>query len=136
LIEKLRVTEKAIAESKILTNKEENTKLKEKIVSYNGEIADFKSLNEQTPHWSKVVEAFSKDIPPGVKVSQATFDVSKKKVDINGFAPTRDLVLQLHSNISEDKKSFFNVDYPLENVARPTNVKFHFTFYIQDSLLK
>jgi hypothetical protein len=57
-------------------------------------------------------------------------------VSITGFSPTRELVIQLYNNILQDNKDFYNVNYPFENLGKPTNVNFHFNFYLQSKLLK
>ena len=55
---------------------------------------------------------------------------------ISGYSPTRELVISLYNSILQDDQDFKNIDYPLENVAKAIDINFHFTFSIQDSLLK
>ena len=116
--------------------KQENAQLKKQITHINNIIDDYKTLSFEQPKWSKVIKAFSGLPPDGVVISSFTVNFDKKSVYITGTAPTRDLVIQLYNNILSDNKDFYNIDYPLENVAQPKNINFHFQFYIQDSLLK
>lgn len=125
-----------IEQLKKQVNKQENADLKKKIQSINSIIGDFNMLATSAPKWSKVVKAFAELPPEDVKISSFTVSADKKQVSINGYAPNRQAVIQLYNNILADKKNFSNIDYPLENVARAVDINFHFTFTVQDQLLK
>lgn len=118
------------------TNKEENTKLKNQISLINNRITDFSNLADATPHWSKALRAFAGNVPTGIKITAFNGDLGKKHVDIQGYSPTRELVIALYNKINSDTANFSNIDYPLENVAKENDVTFHFSFSINDSLLK
>lgn len=128
--------EKNIEDVKRTANKQENNDIKNKVKLVNAQMNDFQSLAATTPAWSKVLIAFSNQVPDGVKINQFTAELNTKKIIITGQSPTREQVIALYNNISQDTKDFHDIDYPLENVARPTDVSFHFTFFIQDKLLK
>ena len=117
-------------------NKDQNAQIKSQIAQYNNQIADYQNLAAATPKWSQVLKAFAPLPPAGIKIISFNVDASNKSVAITGYSPTRDLVLTLYNNILADKKDFYNIDYPLENLINPTDVSFHYTFFIQDSLLK
>lgn len=126
----------SIDQLNIQVKKGENSNLKTQITQLNNFIADYKSLSDASPKWSKVIKAFSVLPPNGVLISSFTIDFAKNTIYITGSAPTRELVIQLYNNILSDDKEFYNIDYPLENVAKATNVSFHFTFNIRPSLIK
>ncbi len=115
-------------------NKTENAELKQQIRFVNNQMKDFENLSISQPQWSKVLNAFAADIPDGVKISQFNAD-SKLKVDITGFSPTREGVIELYNNIKNDTDHFKDIDYPLENISKPTDVRFHFSFTIQSGIL-
>jgi Tfp pilus assembly protein PilN len=117
-------------------NKEENTQIKAQIKDINNRILDYKRLAENSPKWSRVLKAFAVLPPAGVKINSLNVNFDQKSVGITGFAPTRELVIVLYNSIRQDDQHFYNIDYPLENVAKPANVNFHFTFYVKDSLLQ
>jgi Tfp pilus assembly protein PilN len=127
--------QKDIEQIKQVTNKQENNEIRIKIRTINAQMNDFKSLSASTPTWSKVLLAFAARVPDTVKINSFVADAATKKVTIIGQSPTREQVIQLHNNISADKENFKDIDYPLENIAKATDVTFHFTFYIQDQLL-
>jgi hypothetical protein len=75
-------------------------------------------------------------LPPlTVHIGTLEANVTKKQITITGYGAERDPVIALHDVIFADKDHFKNVDYPLENIAQPSNISFHYTFTIQDSLL-
>jgi len=134
--QEMRSVQTKIDQVKRMTNKQENNDIKNQIKLANAQMNDFKNLADSTPAWSRVLAAFARQVPPGVKINSFTGDLQTKKIVINGQSQTRDMVIALYNNISQDTKDFHDINYPLENVAQPTDVAFHFTFYIQKDLLK
>lgn len=132
---KVQAMDAEISQLKTQVNKQENASLKKKIQNINDIISDFNNLTV-SPKWSKVLKAFAPLPPDGIKISSFTIDAAKKSILINGQSPTRELVIELYNNILQDNRDFYNIDYPLEHVVKENNVIFHFTFYIQDKLLK
>jgi len=130
-----RVLDAEIEQLKSQSNREENAALKKRIGVINNEITDFKTLADTTPTWSKIMRAFAAQMPEGLTVSSFQGDLPKKRIDIRGVGPTREAIIELYNHISQDKDEFYDIDYPLENVQRPNNVPFHFTFYVKDKLL-
>ena len=128
--------DKQIADLKEQIKKNENSEVKAKVKAANDLVLDFKNLAALTPRWSKVIKAFVVLPPEGVKINSFVIDTIKKTINITGFSPTRELVDQIYKNILNDTKEFYNIDYPFENVAKPKEVNFHFTFNIKDELLK
>lgn len=132
---KVQASAAEIEELKRVANKSENANVKEQIKAVNAKLNDFSNLTAKTPHWADVLAAFVKNVPEGVKITNFNADAEKNEVSINGFSPSRDLVIDLYNNINADKEHFQNINYPLENVTQPTNVQFNFTFSITDGVL-
>ncbi len=130
------VLENDIVKLRELIKKNENSQVKAQVKAANDLVSDYKNLVDLTPRWSKVIKAFVPLPPSGVKINSFAIDPQRKSININGFSPTRELVIQLYNNILDDKENFYDIDYPLENVAKPKEITFHFTFYIKDELLK
>ncbi len=125
-----------IAQLKNQVNKQENADVKKQVQAINDIITDFNKLSTTSPKWSRVIKAFAVLPPEEIEIKTFMIDVTKKTISINGLSPTRELVIQLYNNILKDETNFYNIDYPLENVAKPTEINFHFTFFIRDSLLQ
>jgi len=126
----------SIESLKVQVGKEENLIVKNKILELNNLSTDYKTLSASLPKISKVMRSFAPLVPVGVKISSMKIDPVKKIIDINGISPTRELVIQLYDNVVADSKNFPNIDYPLENVARPLDINFHFTFNIGNEVMK
>ncbi len=101
----------------------------------NAQITDFSSLAKSTPEWSEVLEAFVSDVPAGIKVTQFDGELKTGEINIRGYSPTRDQVIDLYNNINADKTHFKDINYPLENVTQPTDVRFNFQFTVADGIL-
>ena len=124
-----------IADLQGQVSKQDNTEIKGKIKQINDTVTDYKTLADSSPKLSKAIAAFAELPPPGIKINSISLDAARKVINVNGQGATREAIIQLYNNIHESK-NFYNVDYPLENVVKPSNQTFHFTFYIQDILIK
>jgi len=113
-----------------ILSKQDNTNFKNAINLDNATINDYLTLAARNPTWSKVLEQFAKDVPPGVEVQNLNASTSNGKIAITGTAETRDAVLQLRRNIIADPL-FENIDLPLDNLQQPTNLQYHYTFFVK-----
>ena len=116
--------------------KQQTSDVKTQVTQVNNLISDYNNLAASSPKWSNLIKAFAPLPPDGVKINSLTIDPVGKSIAINGLSPTRELVIQLYNNILNDKTHFYGINYPLENVAKPTNVAFHFNFYFREDLIK
>jgi Tfp pilus assembly protein PilN len=126
----------SIEDLKQYTNNEENAAIKQKIKQLNDLVIDYKSLSVSIPKLSKVLRTFSPIVPEGVRITSFRIDPTKRTVDVNGYAPTREKVIDFYESVLANSKDFPNIDYPLENVAKRTDINFHFTFNVNEELLK
>ncbi len=117
------------------TDKTENAEQKTQIKMINSQMQDFEKLAKDSPIWSKVLLAFSKQVPKTVKIDSFQADAKTGKITISGYSPTRDLVIELYNNLNSDKEHFKDVDYPLENVTKPADILFNYSFTIQEGIL-
>ncbi|PIR96093.1 MAG: hypothetical protein COT92_02930 [Candidatus Doudnabacteria bacterium CG10_big_fil_rev_8_21_14_0_10_42_18] len=121
---------------KLQVNKEENAEIRAQINEINNKISDFNFLADSSPKWSKVVKAFAVLPPAGIDITSFDVDTARQTITIRGYASTRGEVINLHDIIEADSEHFYNINYPLENLARAEDVNFHFTFFIKEDLLK
>jgi Tfp pilus assembly protein PilN len=124
-----------VEQLKLQIDKTENAELKTQVKLINSQMVDFQNLINISPKWSKVLNAFAVLVPSEVKITEFNADVKKNQIDITGYSPTREQVIELYNNINADKENFKDINYPLENVAKPTDVQFNFTFFIQEGVL-
>ncbi len=133
---KIKKIEANISELQKFSNLADNAKVKNLLTKKNALILDYKTLSQSIPKNSKVVRAFAPLVPEGVSIKQMKISVPNKQIQIFGFALTRELVIKLYDNIVAQSELFPNIDYPLENVAKPAEINFHFTFNISPELLQ
>ncbi len=133
---KIKHVEANISELQAFSNLADNAKVKNLLTEKNALILDYKTLSQNIPKNSKVIRAFAPLVPEGVKIKQMKINATSKQIEIYGFALTRELVIKLYDNVVEQSKLFPNIDYPLENVAKPAEINFHFTFNISPELLQ
>ncbi|MCL5666536.1 MAG: hypothetical protein M1383_02090 [Patescibacteria group bacterium] len=136
LLQQDKVVQAEIEQLKKEENKGAYAGVKAQIQTLNNVITDYKNLAENSPKWSQVLKAFAPLPPPGIKINTMVINVSKKTITITGTSLTRELVIRLYDIIRQHDGEFYNIDYPLENVVKPANITFHFTFNIRDSLIK
>ncbi|MEZ4180381.1 MAG: hypothetical protein R3B41_02625 [Candidatus Doudnabacteria bacterium] len=113
----------------------ENTALKKEIKAINDVMTDFKNLQNTTPEWAEVIDSISRQIPSGVLIDNLGANLETRAIEISGFAPTRELVIELYNNIKADREHFEDINYPLENVSKPVDVDFYYTFYVKEEFL-
>ncbi len=118
------------------TSTSDIVELKKQVRDINNRIKDYNALSTEVPKWSVLLDYFAELVPDGVQIQNFTVDSNKKVVSITGTASTRDAVILLHDNIAGDSVHFSSIDYPLENVSKPRDVTFHFSFKVNDSVLK
>ena len=131
-----KATQAEIESIKSQLNNKANAQVQKEIKAINDVVGDYKSLADNSPNWSKVLKAFAPLPPAGIKINSFAVNIASRTVNITGISPTRELVIQLYNNINADSKDFLNTDYPLDNLSRENNVPFHFSFVVQESLLK
>ncbi|MBP9686338.1 MAG: hypothetical protein KBD66_00890 [Candidatus Doudnabacteria bacterium] len=123
-------------ELRALAATDEATKIKLAVKAVNGYVDDYLTLVATAPKWSQLFREFTHMVPSGVQVQSFTVDATRKQVTIQGFGATREQVLSLYDALVAASDRFTNVDYPLENVARPTNINFHYSFTVKDQVLQ
>lgn len=117
-------------------DKQDNAQVREKIKQINDQVSDYKDLVDNSPKWSKLLKAFAKLPPKGVRIIGISTDETQKTIVVNGFSPTRELILDFYDRINADKENFFGLDKYLENIAKPTDVSFHLNFQFKPELIK
>ncbi len=125
-----------IEQLKVITDKQDNAELKGEIREINAQITDFKNLLDGTPAWSKAIRQLVTHVPQDIRIANISANVEKKEVEIRGYSPTRESVIDFYNAVRQDTDNFTSINYPLENVAKPTDVSFSFTIILEDSLLK
>jgi Tfp pilus assembly protein PilN len=136
ILQNQKTAKRELEQIKAISNKKENSELKNKIRLINSNINDYNTLSDKTPKWSNVISRLAKNLPEEIRVTSLSSDPKTGKMTISGVSQTRNGVLVLFSNIKNDEANFADIDYPLENLSSPVNSVFHFSFSIKPEAFK
>lgn len=124
-----------IKKNQALIDRQDNDAIRKEVGKINNTNADYLAFAANNPTWSKVLAAFSNLVPSDVVITSFNGNTKTGKIDILGVGTTRDAVLTLRANIA-NSSMFKNINLPLENLQKPANVVFNYTFYLADGALK
>ena len=123
-----------IVKAEALISSQDNQKTKAEVERNNDIITDYNTFAAANPNWSPVLEAFAALVPKEVLVTNFSANTKTGKIDISGTGLNRDAVLQLRSNILATSQ-FRNINLPLENLQKPKNTPFNYTFFLAPNVL-
>ena len=124
-----------LAEVDSMTSKESNNAMKAKLDQFNGVFLDYNNIASANPSWSPILEEFSNLVTVGVYISSFGANTKSGRIDITGFSRSRDSILHLRESI-ESSDSFKDVDFPFENLQKPGNLNFRYSFFLEENALK
>lgn len=113
----------------------EETFLQEDIKRLNTDLANFQTLRRQDLNWSGVFQEFARLLPRDVRLDKLSVSREKYLVVASGHAGTRDSVLALRRNLL-DSEYFRNINFPLSNLEKPTDLDWSYQFYINQEKLR
>ena len=136
LTSELSTTETKIDLQKQVVSQDENQQLKKTLDEFNTHLLNLVNLDEHQGQWSEVLISFARLIPKDVSIDSFTAERETGRIRISGFASSRESVLQLRQNLLA-AADFTDVNFPLSNLVKPTNLSFNYTFFVKpESLIK
>jgi Tfp pilus assembly protein PilN len=105
--------------------------IKKEIDGMNQQLQSFSKLQSQEKDYSFYLEKLTDLANPGIKLNSVSFDASK--VNVSGQATTRDVLLTFKSAL-EGSSYFQNVNTPLSNFLKQTNIGFTFSFELKPQM--
>lgn len=93
----------------------------------NQRLAFINKINQEKIYWAQILEKLSRIIPKNIKLTSLE---TSDKIQIAGTAKTRDDVLLLQKAL-EQEKQFIELESPLSNFVKQSNVDFYFAFKIK-----
>jgi Tfp pilus assembly protein PilN len=124
-----------IKKNQAFIDKQENDNIRKEAQKNNNTVTDYITLAKANPNWSNVLIELSRLVPSDVVLTSLAANTKTGKIELLGVGLTRDAVLKLRSNIA-GSSTFKNINLPLENLQKPTNVVFSYAFYLADGALK
>lgn len=123
-----------IKKAEALISSQDNQKTKAEVEKNNNIVADYNNFTATNPLWSPVLETFAELVPDTVSIVNFSANSKTGKIDISGTGQTRDAVLLLRTNILASNK-FRNINLPLENLQKPTDTPFNYSFFLAPGVL-
>lgn len=117
-----------------VVSKNENVRIKKELNDLNIRLFNLVNLDKYHGNWSEVILKFSGLLPADVAIDSFSADRSTSRIQIIGVAKSRDSVLKLRENLLASDY-FENVNFPLSNLIRPTEVSFRYTFFVKAKAL-
>jgi hypothetical protein len=127
-------TERTINVRSAVLNSGENEKYKNEVETLNNNIKSFKALNKEHYQWSRVLEEIALILPSDVTLDSLILQRDTGKIDIVATAGERDSILSFWANVIKFPY-FANINFPLSNLEKSTDVPFMFTFYLKPGKL-
>lgn len=104
----------------------------EQIREINEKLQKLNSFYGKQVSFSGILEKVSKILPRGIRLASLSSETVKSgdsKISLQGFSPTRDLLLQLKKDL-ESESGFRDINFPPSNWVKAENIDFSVNFHI------
>jgi hypothetical protein len=125
---------KQISAFGLLPSAENANSLQEKALDFNSLISQMSQLVQKEPHWSRVVEEVKSKLVADVVVNNLSLPGASETLSITGTAANRTAINNLKRSF-ESSNFFGNINIPLDNLGKKTDIPFSLTFKIKNSAL-
>lgn len=122
-------TQQVAAETTALTDLQE-AGLPAEVEKFNLNLANFRTLTAKHETLAPVLLELAQLLPPDLTLSSLSLERKSRKVEIAGRAGSRKSVLILRRNLLTSP-SFSNVNFPLSNLEKATDLPFSYRFYLK-----
>jgi len=97
------------------------------IEKVNNQLIDINLKQKELIVWTPALEELSEITPNGIYLDNFAYQASLNRINITGLANTRDTLLFFQKQL-EDSPYFVEIDAPLSNLIKQTNINFSFSF--------
>jgi len=102
--------------------------LRAKIISANKTLSQLSSFYQEQTNLIEVFNKISEILPSKMYLTNFYYQKKSNQVSLSGFSPTKKILYEFNKNL---EKEFFEVDFPLQNWVKPTDIDFQATFKIK-----
>lgn len=117
----------SVEQSKIIQT-ESYKSMEKKINDLNKELSELKKIQDKKSNLYQIMNDISQNLLIGVKIYNIDIDKITGKVTIIGFSATRESLLNIETILKNNPKYNKNIEFPLSNLANPSNIDFRFSF--------
>ncbi|MBU1255743.1 PilN domain-containing protein [Patescibacteria group bacterium] len=102
-------------------------KIEEKIKNVNQHLDKIHLKQKESVVWTPILEELAKITPLGVYLSNFSYKLSINKINLSGWAESRDKLIRFKDSL-EESVLFNNLESPLSNLIKKNDIDFNFTF--------
>lgn len=106
--------------------------LKKELISANQLVARVEPVLAKHNKVSPIFDLIAGYLPSGVYITRLSYNDSPRSITLEGFSPTRQMLLTLKSNL-ESEKLFSKVDFPPSNWIKSENIDFIVNLTLTDN---
>jgi len=104
------------------------------IKNFNSQLVQIASLQENHRYYSRALIEILNLMPSGIRLENLTVN-EKNQVTLSGFASSREKIIVFKDALEKSAK-FTNMENPLSNLLKQTNINFYFKFDLTSQILK
>jgi len=101
-------------------------KMEEKIKNVNQQLHKINLKQKELVVWTPALEELSKITPSGVYLINFSYRLSNNEINLSGWAESRDKLINFKDSL-EESALFVNLESPLSNLIKQTDINFSFT---------
>jgi len=104
--------------------------IEKKIKQANVRLRQINLKQEQLVLWIPLLEEIAEIIPPEIYLNSFSYQLTDDQIYLSGWADTRDNLLAFQNSL-EESSSFVEVEAPLSNLLKQTDIDFSFTLHLR-----
>lgn len=143
LSSQIKIVDKELGSYEVGVKKEALLELNQKIAKANLQISAVEQLQKEHQYYSLLLEEIITLIPAGARLENINIqkqaatkkEPAKNKIALTGYAPVRNNVLQIKEGL-EKSIYFTDIESPLSNFVKATDINFNFSGIIKEEELK
>jgi len=101
--------------------------IQDKIKELNDGILAIKKIEDAKSNLYDVLDRINEEIFQGVKIYSLQAENDSKLITVSGYSSSRENLVAIRKILNSDSH-YKEVDFPLSNLANPTNINFRFSF--------
>ena len=104
--------------------------LQKKVVALNQNLFKLDSFYQNQISLTKILEKVSETLPPGIYLTDFSFQKDISQIRISGFSPERETLFEFKREL-EKEKDFREIYFPASNWVKPREIDFYLTFKLR-----
>jgi len=135
LKERIGINQEEIELKKSALRTQATQELEQEVSSLNNQIKIVNNLRKDHYYWSQAMAELTRMVDSETRLTNVRMERTSNKITVSGVAADRESMLSFWSSVTKSDL-FKDIDFPLANLEKPTEVPFYFSFYVDEKLIK